>query len=357
MSLLFSRIRTILTGNNPGEGSIMGEKVKWGVMGTAKIAREHVIPSMQNGNYTEITAVASRDLDKAKETADKFGIPKAYGSYKELLLDKEIEAVYIPLPNHLHITWSRACIEAGKHVLCEKPLALSTHDVKKLIRLRNEHNVKVGEAFMVRTHPQWLKTLDMVKSGKLGEVKSIQGFFSYFLKDPKNIRNIPDFGGGAILDIGCYPITTSRFIYGEEPARAISLIDFDPEMKIDRLASFMLDFPSGQAIFTCGTQIVPYQRMIFFGTEKRLEIEIPFNAPNDRHCRIFVDDGDLFARNLITEKFDVCDQYKIHADSFSSAIMENTEVPVPLEDTLHNTASIEAIFRSVKSGKWEKPRL
>jgi predicted dehydrogenase len=334
----------------------MARKVKWGVLGTAKIAREHIIPAMQKGKYTEITAIASRDSSRAKQTADNFGIPKAYGNYKDLLLDREIEAVYIPLPNHLHFEWSRACIEAGKHVLCEKPLSLSTNDVKQLIRLRDKHRVKAGEAFMVRTHPQWLKTLDFVKSGKLGEVKSIQGYFSYFLKDPENIRNIADFGGGAILDIGCYPITTSRFIFGEEATRAICLIDFDPEMKIDRLVSFMLDFPSGQAIFTCGTQIVPYQRMIFFGTEKRLEIEIPFNAPNDRSCRIFIDDGDLFARNLITEKLEVCDQYTIQGDAFSSAIIENTDVPVPLEDSLHNTALIEAIFRSAKSGKWEKPK-
>jgi predicted dehydrogenase len=335
----------------------MARKVKWGVLGTAKIAREHVIPAMQKGEYTEITAIASRDSNRAKQTADNFGIPKTYGSYEELLLDREIEAVYLPLPNHLHIEWSSACIEAGKHVLCEKPLALSTQDVKQLIRLRDKHRVKAGEAFMVRTHPQWLKTLDLIKSGKLGKVNSIQGYFSYFLKDPENIRNIADFGGGAILDIGCYPITTSRFIFGQEATRAIGLIDFDPEMKIDRLASFMLDFPSGQAIFTCGTQIVPYQRMIFFGTEKRLEIEIPFNAPNDRSCRIFIDDGDLFARNLITEKLDVCDQYTIQGDAFSSAIIENTEVPVPLEDSLHNTALIEAVFRSAKSGKWEKPKL
>jgi predicted dehydrogenase len=335
----------------------MARKVKWGVLGTAKIAQESVIPAMLKGKCSEITALASRNSNKAKTTADKFGIPKAYGSYKELLLDKEIEAVYIPLPNHLHIPWSKACIESGKHVLCEKPLALSTSDVKQLIKLRDKHNVKVGEAFMVRTHPQWLKSLDIVKSGELGEVKSIQGYFSFFLTDPDNIRNIPDFGGGSILDIGCYPITTSRFIFGEEATRAISLIDFDPEMKIDRLASIILDFPSGQSIFTCGMQTVQYQRMIFFGTKKRLEIEIPFNAPNDRQCRVFIDDGDLFAKNLITKKFDVCDQYTIQGDAFSLAILENTEVPVPLEDTLNNTALIEAVFRSAKSKKWEKPRI
>ncbi|UCB47568.1 MAG: Gfo/Idh/MocA family oxidoreductase [Spirochaetota bacterium] len=284
-------------------------------------------------------------------------MPKAYGAYDELLHDGDIQAVYILLPNHLHIPWSKACIEAGKHVLCEKPLALSTNNVKQLIKLSDKHNVKVGEAFMVRTHPQWLKSLEIVKSGELGEVRSIQGYFSYYLTDPDNIRNIPDFGGSAILDIGCYPITTSRFIFEEEAIRAIALMDIDPEMKIDRLASVILDFPSGQSIFTCGTQSVDYQRMIFFGTKKRLEIEIPFNAPNDRQCRIFIDDGDLFARNLITKKFDICDQYTIQGDAFSSAIIENTEVPVPIEDSLNNTALIEAIFRSAKSKKWEKPRL
>jgi predicted dehydrogenase len=335
----------------------MANKVRWGILSTAAIGVKKVIPGMQRGKFTEVTAIASRDRRKAEETARKLRIPKAYGSYEELLADPQIEAIYNPLPNQLHVPWSIRAAEAGKHVLCEKPLSLTVAEAKTLLAVRDRTRVKIGEAFMVRTHPQWLRTRELVASGRIGSLRSVSGFFSYFNRDATNIRNNPDYGGGGLMDIGCYPINTSRFVFGEEPSRVSGIIEKDPEMRIDRLTSAILDFPSGQSIFTCSTQLVSYQRMQFLGTKGRIEIEIPFNAPIDRPCRIFIDDGrDVSGGGITTEAFRICDQYTIQADAFSRAVREGTEVPVPLEDAIKNMAVIEAIFRSAESGKWETPQ-
>ena len=334
----------------------MRNKVRWGVLGVAQIAVQKVIPAMQQGEWSEISAIASRDRHKAEAAASALGIRKAYGSYEELLRDPEIEAVYIPLPNQLHVPWTLKAVEAGKHVLCEKPLSLTAEQARVLLPARDRAGVKIGEAFMVCTHPQWLRTREIIAAGGIGTLRSVVGFFSYFNQDPANIRNVPEWGGGGLMDIGCYPITTSRFVFREEPVRVMGLIERDPEMKIDRLTSAILDFPSGQAIFTCGTQLVPYQRMQFLGTQGRVEVEIPFNAPNDRPCRIFIDDeGDVFSRSVRTEEFATCDQYTIQGDVFSKAIREGGEVPVPVEEAIKNMSVIDAIFRSAESGKWERP--
>ncbi|HZP00814.1 MAG TPA: Gfo/Idh/MocA family oxidoreductase [Terriglobia bacterium] len=331
-------------------------KVRWGVLGVARIATTKVIPAMQKGEWSTVMAIASRDRRKAEDAARALGIPKAYGSYEELLQDPNVEAVYNPLPNHLHVPWTLRAAGAGKHVLCEKPLSLTVEEAKTLLAVRDRAGVKIGEAFMVRTHPQWLRTRELIASGRIGQLRSIVGVFSYFNRDPANIRNILLYGGGALMDIGCYPVTTSRFIYGEEPTRVLGLIERDPEMKTDRLTSVMLDFPSGHSIFTCSTQLVPYQRMQFLGTQGRIEIEIPFNAPNDRPCRLFIDDGrDVSGGGVTTEAFAVCDQYTIQGDVFSRAVREGGEVPVSIEDAVRNMAVIEAVFRSAESGKWEKP--
>jgi predicted dehydrogenase len=336
----------------------MANKVRWGVLSTAKIAVKKVIPGMQQGEWSEIAAIASRDRRKAEETAHALGIAKAYGSYEELLADPQIEAIYNPLPNQLHVPWSIKAAEAGKHVLCEKPLSLSVAEAKTLVAVRDRTGVKIGEAFMVRTHPQWLRTHELIDSGRIGELHSVIGFFSYFNRDPTNIRNNPHYGGGALMDIGCYPIYTSRFVFDEEPSRVLGLIENDPEMKIDRLTSAILDFPSGQSTFTCSMQLVPYQRMQFLGSKGRIEIEIPFNSPVDRPSRIFIDDGrDLLGSGLTTESIPACDQYTIQGDAFSKAVREGGEVPVPLEDSVENMAVIEAIFRSAESGKWERPTI
>ncbi|MGH9538595.1 MAG: Gfo/Idh/MocA family protein [Terriglobales bacterium] len=334
----------------------MANKVRWGVLSTAAIGLKKVIPGMQRGKWTEVTAIASRDRRRADEAARALGIARSYGSYEELLADPEIEAVYNPLPNQLHVPWSIKAAEAGKHVLCEKPLSLTVAEAKTLLAVRDRTGVKIGEAFMVRTHPQWLRTRELIGSGRIGALRSVVGFFSYFNRDAANIRNIPHYGGGGMMDIGCYPITTSRFIFDEEPSRVLGLVERDPEMKIDRLASAILDFPSGQSTFTCSTQLVPYQRMQFLGTKGRIEIEIPFNAPVDRPGCIFIDDGrDLFGGGVVTESFPVCDQYTIQADAFSRAVREGTEVPVSLEDAVKNMAVIEAVLRSAESSRWETP--
>jgi predicted dehydrogenase len=314
------------------------KKIRWGILGVAKIATTKVIPAMQRAEHAEIAAIASRDLTKARAAAEQLGIPQSYGSYEELLADPAIDAIYNPLPNHLHVPWSIRAAEAGKHVLCEKPIGLSVAETRDLIAARDKAHVKIGEAFMARTHPQWLRAAEIVRSGRIGELRVVSGYFSYFNRDSKNVRNIAEIGGGAILDIGCYPITLSRMIFNAEPVRVRAFLDRDPEFKTDRLASVILEYPQGHASFTCSTQLVPYQRMHIFGTTGHIEIEIPFNAPPDRPTRIFINDE--------AEEFPVCDQYTIQGELFSRAILENTEVPVPLEDALKNMIVIEAIFRS-----------
>src|SRR5579872_665357 len=303
-------------------------KIRWGVLGAAKIARAKVIPAMRQCEFAEIAAVASRDLERARA----IGAPKAYGSYEELLEDPEIEAVYIPLPNHLHVPWTLRAARAGKHVLCEKPIALSAAEARQLLGFP----VKIGEAFMARTHPQWLRTAELIREGRIGELRVVNGFFSYDNRDPHNVRNIAKWGGGALMDIGCYPITLSRGLCGAEPVRVQAAIERDPEFHADRLTSAILEFPAGRCVFTCSTQLVWYQRMQMFGTKGMIEVEIPFNAPTDRPTRIFIDG--------VAEELPVCDQYTIQGDLFSRAILEDGPVPVPVEDAIRNMEVIDAIF-------------
>jgi predicted dehydrogenase len=334
----------------------MTKKVKWGILSTASIAERRVLPAMLHCERAELTAVASRSLDKAKSIASKFSIPKAYGSYDELFTDPEVEAIYNPLPNHLHVEWSFRAASHGKHVLCEKPISRNVAEARRLLEAQDNFHIKIGEAFMVRTHPQWLRTAEFVRNGRIGKIRSVLGHFSYFNVDPQNVRNIADNAGGALMDIGCYPIKTSRFVLGEEPVRVFASIERDPNFKTDRLTSAILEFPSAQSIFTCSTQMVNYQRMQFFGSTGRIEVEIPFNAPTDKPTRIFIDDGkELGGASALTESFPICDQYTIQADLFSAAIRNDTEVPNPLEDAIANMAVIDALFRSAHSGKWEAP--
>ncbi len=336
----------------------MPKKIRWGVLGVAGIAVRKVIPAMQAGEWSEVTAIASRDEGRAKEAARTLGLAKAYGSYEELLKDPEIDAIYNPLPNHLHVPWSIRAAEAGKHVLCEKPLALNLAEIHELIAARDRAGVKMGEAFMVRTHPQWLRAKEIAHSGEIGALRAFTAAFSYFNADPANIRNVPEWGGGGMMDIGCYPIFTSRMIFGEEPRRVIGMVEYDPALGTDRLASAILDYPSGQAAFTCSMQLTPYQRVQIFGTKGRVDIGIPFNAPPDRPCKIVVDTkGDLFGEGARTEEFAVCDQYTIQGDLFSKAILDGGEMAVPLEDSLRTMAVIEAIVRSGKTGRWEAPEV
>jgi predicted dehydrogenase len=331
----------------------MSKKIRWGVLSTASIGVRKVLPAMQKGEYSSVVAIASRNLGKAKDTAAKLGIPTAYGSYEELIADRHVDAIYNPLPNQLHVPWTIKAAEAGKHVLCEKPISLTAAEAESLLRVRERTSVKIGEAFMIRSHPQWLRTKALIDEGRIGELRCVMGCFSYFNVDPANIRNHVESGGGALYDIGCYCIQASRYAFGAEPIRVVGCIDRDPKMRTDRLTSAILEFQGGQAIFTCGTQLVPYQRVQFLGTRGRIEIEIPFNAPIDRPTRIVVDGGDLFGADRVTEEFPICDQYTLQGDQFSKAILEDTEVPVPLEEAIRNMKVIEAIFRSAESGLWE----
>lgn len=334
----------------------MSEKIRWGILGTANIAVKKVIPSMQAGNFCEITAIASRDPQKAKAAADELKIKKSYGSYEELLADSEVDAVYNPLPNHLHFEWTMKAAEAGKHVLCEKPIGMNADEVRKLIEVRDRTNVKIQEAFMVRTHPAWIAVRDLIKQNRIGDLRAITGFFSYFNDDKLNIRNNLEMGGGALMDIGCYCINISRFIFEDEPDKVSGLIARDSETGIDKMTSAMLDFPSGHTAFTCSTQLVPFQRMQFFGTKGRIEVQIPFNIPLDSPTNIFIDDGsDLYGENIETLEFETANQYMIQGNLFSKAILENSEQAISLEDSFNNMAVIDAVFRSAETGNWEKP--
>lgn len=336
----------------------ISRKLRWGVLGTANIGLKKVIPAMQQGQYSIVAAIASRDLAKAQAAAAALGIPAAYGSYEELLRDPNIDAIYNPLPNHLHVPWTIKAAEAGKHVLCEKPLGLSAAEAETLLAVRSRTGVKIGEAFMIRSFPQWLRLRQLLDEGCIGEIRSITGFFSYFNVNPDNIRNRADIGGGALMDIGCYLIHASRFAFAQEPTRVVSLIDRDPEMRTDRLTSAILEFPGGHSIFTCSTQLIPYQRIHFLGARGRIEIEIPVNAPPDRPTRMFVDStGDLSGSGIATETFPARDQYTFQGDAFSKAVLEDSPVPVSIEDSIANMAVIDAVFKSAIYSTWETPKL
>jgi len=312
---------------------------------------EKVIPAMQRGTLCEIVAIASRSEENAAAAAQQLGIPKAYGSYEALLADPDIDAIYNPLPNHLHVAWSIRALDAGKHVLCEKPIGLSSAEGQQLVDAgKRRPSLKLMEAFMYRHHPQWRRARQIVREGGIGQLLSIQSAFSYFNNDAENIRNIADLGGGGIMDIGCYPISLSRFIFEAEPTRVISCIDRDPTFQTDRRASVMLDFGGPTSTFTCSTQMVPYQRVNIFGAQGRVEIEIPFNAPIDRPCKVWHQGADATIEEI---SFEVCNQYTIQGDLFSRAILDDTAVPTPIEDAVGNMKVIEAIFASGRSGVWE----
>lgn len=326
-------------------------KIRWGVISTAKIAREKVIPATQRSETGVVTAIASRDLSQAKSIASKLGVEKAYGSYEELLADPNVDAIYNPLPNHLHVSWSIKAIEAGKHVLCEKPIGMSVVEAEQLLEAAAAHpKLKVMEAFMYRFNLQWQKARQLVNDGQIGELRTIHTDFSYFNDDPGNYRNHLDMGGGALMDIGCYPISLSRFLFGEEPARVVGEIHRDPETQVDILTSAIMEFETGTSTFTCGTQHVPYQRVNIFGTTGRVEIEIPFNAPSDRPCKMWLQTGEDTIEEIL---LDVCDQYTLQADAFGRAVLNDEPVPTPLADAVANMRVIERIFTSAETSDWE----
>jgi predicted dehydrogenase len=329
--------------------------IRWGIISTAKIGTEKVIPGMLKSKELAVRAIASRSLPTAKKAARKLGIPFAYGSYEELLEDPEIDAIYNPLPNHLHVPLTLAAAKNGKHVLCEKPIALTAVEAAELRGVPK--GILVAEAFMVRHHPQWIMARELARKGRLGTLRAVQVLFSYNNVDPANIRNMEAIGGGAAYDIGCYAIISGRYIFGAEPARVVSLIDRDPEFRTDRTTSGLVDFGEGRHLtFTVSTQATPHQRVNILGTKARLEIEIPFNAPQGGSMKLYLDSGKEFAGAAAkTIRLPKADQYQLEAESFSRAIRGKERLVYGVEDAILQARIIDAVFRSEKSGAWEKP--
>ncbi len=253
--------------------------LRFGVMSTAGIAVKKVIPGMRRSSLGEVVAIASRDGDRATTVARELDIPRAHGSYEALLADPTVDAVYIPLPNHLHAEWAIAAAGAGKHVLCEKPLAMTAADAERMDAAARAAGVHLMEAFMYRHHPSWVAALDLVRAGRIGELRTVHSWFSYYNDDPTNIRNIRSIGGGALYDIGCYNVSLSRLLFGAEPIDVAATLDRDPVGGTDTLTSAMLRFPTGIATFTCSTRLESDQRVDIYGTDGRIRIDIPFNIP------------------------------------------------------------------------------
>jgi predicted dehydrogenase len=328
-----------------------GVKVRWGIVSTANINRK-VVPGIQKSAHSEVVAIASRDPEKARAGAAEYGIPRAYGSYEELFADPNIDAVYNPLPNHLHVDITLAATRAGKHVLCEKPIGLNAADAARLREVPGDRIVL--EAFMVRFHPQWHRAREIVQSGRLGTVRAVRAVFSYFNDDPGNVRNMADIGGGGVMDIGCYPVVGTRFLLGAEPKRVVSLIDRDPNFETDRLASVIADFGEGRHLnFVCSTQAVGHQKIEVIGTKARVEIQIPFNAPADMATAIVIDsgitmDGSLTEREVIPP----CDQYSEEAEAFALAVLGRKSLPYGIEDSIQQMRILDAIFESERRGAW-----
>ncbi len=321
-------------------------KIRWGILSTAKIGVTKVIPAMQLALHGTVDAIGSRDGAKARAIAQQLGIPRVHESYEALLADPAIDAVYIPLPNHLHVPWSVRALEAGKHVLCEKPIALDAREAAALVSAAARFpRLKIMEAFMYRFHPQWQKARQLVAEGAIGELRTVHAHFSYWNVDAQNIRNRSDVGGGGMMDIGCYCVSFARWLFDAEPRRVFAVGDFDPKFGTDRLASGVLDFARGTATFTCATQLAPAQRVTIHGTEGRVEIEIPANAPPDSATRIWHHRGTT--TNELT--FAACNQYTQQADAFARAILDDTPVPTPLSDAVANMRVIEAALRSART--------
>jgi predicted dehydrogenase len=329
--------------------------VRWGILSTARIGVQKVIPGMLKSRELEVVAIASRDLARAQAAARELGIATAYGSYEELLADASIEAIYNPLPNHLHVPLTLAALQAGKHVLCEKPMAITAGELEVLRPYTATLHVR--EAFMVRFHPQWLEAREQVRRGVIGELRFIHVPFCYFNDDPADIRNIADIGGGALYDIGCYAIVAGRWFFGADPERVAATIDRDPTFHTDRSASALLDFGAGrQLAFTVATQAAPYQRIQLVGSRGRIEIEIPFNAPQDRACRYLIDDASaLDGAGIRVRTLEVADQYQLQAEAFSQALRHDPPDAAALDDAITNIRTIEALFASARSGRFERP--
>jgi predicted dehydrogenase len=328
-------------------------KLRWGVLSTADIGQRKWIPGVRRAPQQrgEIVAIASRDGATAARVATDLGIPRAHDSYEALLADPEVEAVYIPLPNHLHLEWALAAARAGKHVLCEKPLARTSADAEQMVAAAREAGILLMEAFMYRLHPSWQAVRELIASGRIGRLQTVQSWFSYYNDDPRNIRNIRDAGGGALLDIGCYCVNLSRMLHGAEPERVEASIVRDPDMEVDVVTSALLVFPGGgTATFTVSTRSETDQRVHIYGTEGHISIGIPFNIPPDRPTQIFVTQGGdaPVAPNVERLTFETADPYGVEADAFAAAVLDGAPLPVPPEDAVANLRVLERIVEAAE---------
>lgn len=328
------------------------KKIRWGILSTAKIGQNSVIPALQKGELSEVIAIASRSIDKAKVAAESMGIPVAYASYEDLLADPNVDAIYNPLPNNMHLEWNIKIMEAGKHLLCEKPLGLSADEVEEMIRVRDRCGVKAGEAFMTKSHPQWHETRERIHRGEIGEPCLLQSAFTYYNTDPDNIRNKPSMGGGGMWDIGCYCVTMSRYVFEAEPLKVVAVMEMDSKFGVDRLGSVIMVFPTGQAQFFVSTQAALFQRMQILGDKGHMEVRIPFTPPIDQPTHIDQDEGNYLPQGITRHEYATVNQYTLMGDAFSKAILEDGEVPVSFEDALKNTKVLNAIFESARSGSW-----
>jgi len=325
--------------------------VRWGVLGVATHFVLRVIAPLLRSEEVEVAAIASRSADRARKAAGEWGIPRWYGSYEELLRDKDIEAVFIPLPNHLHAEWIRKCADAGKHILCEKPLALDAKEAAAAVAYAGKAGVLLMEAFMYRFHPQWQRALELVRIGEIGSVRAVHTYFCYSLTDPQNIRNKLDMGGGALMDIGCYAVSVPRWLFGREPARVLGVVERDPQFKTDVFSSAILDFGSGRSLFSVGTQAFPFQRVDVHGTGGHLSVHVPLNMYPDVPPRLTVITG-VGEREV---QLPAADQYALEFEAFSRAVRQGQPVPTPPQDAIDNQKVLDALFQSAESGRWEKP--
>ncbi|MDR2144687.1 MAG: Gfo/Idh/MocA family oxidoreductase [Treponema sp.] len=326
------------------------KKLRLGVLGCSAHYALRIAVPLKTAALVEPYGIASRDAAKAKKYAETWNFAKSYGSYEALLNDPDIDFVYCPLPNHLHVEYIKKAADAGKPILCEKPVGLNAAQAAEAAEYCQKKNVPVMEAFMYRFHPQWTRSAEIVKSGELGTVMGTSGVFSYDNRNPQDIRNQAGIGGGGLLDIGCYCVSTARFLMEGEPERVVCNLIRDQTFKTDIFASGLLDFGDGRnSIFTVGTQIFPYQRVTAFGTAGTLSVEVPFNMYGDYPGHVTVITG-IGERLVATE---IADQYRIEFDSFAAAVINKAPVPVPITDGIANMAALDALFASAASGKWE----
>lgn len=324
---------------------------RWGVLSTAKIGREQVLPAIADSANGVLTAVASRDVAKARALADRFGAPHAFGSYDELLASPHVDGVYIPVPTSQHVEWTARAIEAKKHVLVEKPLALDAKDIAPLIALRDRHKVLVCEAFMVIYHPQWIKVRELIAGGAIGRLRQVQGCFTYYNVDPANMRNQLDLGGGGLLDIGVYPVVSTRFSADREPLRVQATIERDKTFGTDVYSSVRADFGYFELSFYVSTQMAGRQSMVFHGDKGFIEVASPFNAGVYDHHRVELHNQNHAEAQIF--RFPGVQQYKLEAEAFVRAALGGGDRVFTLEESVLNQRVIDAIFRAGDKDGWE----